>query len=84
MRQATATLNFDTARQGLHEITADVTRWTAAQGFAHTTVRSIAERAGVSAALILHHYGSKDALALCGLTTHMLVTLLLEHKLSNM
>lgn len=34
----------------------------AAQGFAHTTVRSIAERAGVSAALILHHYGSKDGL----------------------
>lgn len=34
----------------------------AAQGFAHTTVRSIAERAGVSAPLILHHYGSKDGL----------------------
>jgi secondary thiamine-phosphate synthase enzyme len=31
MRQATATLHFDTARQGLHEITADVTRWTSAQ-----------------------------------------------------
>ncbi len=34
----------------------------AARGFAHTTVRAIAERAGVSAALILHHYGSKDGL----------------------
>lgn len=34
----------------------------AAHGFAHTTVRAIAERCGVSAALILHHYGSKDGL----------------------
>ncbi|MEP7161322.1 MAG: TetR family transcriptional regulator [Dermatophilaceae bacterium] len=34
----------------------------AARGFAHTTVRGIAERAGVSAALILHHFASKDGL----------------------
>ncbi len=34
----------------------------AARGFAHTTVRRIAERAGVSAALILHHFASKDGL----------------------
>jgi len=32
MRQATGTLSFDTIRQGLLEITADVARWAAAQG----------------------------------------------------
>lgn len=32
------------------------------QGFAHTTVRQIAERAGVSAGLVMHHFGSKDRL----------------------
>ncbi|HEX9948196.1 MAG TPA: secondary thiamine-phosphate synthase enzyme YjbQ [Allosphingosinicella sp.] len=32
MRQSTGMLHFDTPRQGLHEITSDVTRWTAAQG----------------------------------------------------
>lgn len=31
-------------------------------GFAHATVRVIAERAGVSPALIVHHYGSKAGL----------------------
>ncbi|MBK7721805.1 MAG: TetR family transcriptional regulator [Austwickia sp.] len=34
----------------------------AAEGFATTTLRAIAERAGVSAALVVHHYGSKDGL----------------------
>ena len=33
MRQATAILHFDTPRQGLHEITREVTRWVSAQGF---------------------------------------------------
>ncbi|HEX9964357.1 MAG TPA: secondary thiamine-phosphate synthase enzyme YjbQ [Allosphingosinicella sp.] len=33
MRQAAGTLQFDTPRQGLHEITRDVTRWVSAQGF---------------------------------------------------
>jgi len=32
------------------------------RGVASTTVRAIAERAGVSAPLVIHHYGSKDAL----------------------
>lgn len=32
----------------------------ARQGFASTTVRQIAADAGVSAALVLHHFGSKD------------------------
>jgi secondary thiamine-phosphate synthase enzyme len=32
MRQATATLEFHTSRQGLLEITREVTAWTAAQG----------------------------------------------------
>lgn len=32
----------------------------ARQGFAGTTVREIAADAGVSAALVLHHFGSKD------------------------
>lgn len=32
------------------------------QGFAATTLRQIAEDAGVSAALIVHHFGSKDGL----------------------
>lgn len=31
-------------------------------GVAATTVRQVAERAGVSAALVIHHYGSKDGL----------------------
>lgn len=31
-------------------------------GFAHATVRAIAERAGVSPGLVIHHYGSKDRL----------------------
>ncbi|MER3388866.1 MAG: TetR family transcriptional regulator [Microcella sp.] len=33
-----------------------------AHGFDGTSVRAIAARAGVSAALVIHHYGSKDAL----------------------
>lgn len=33
-----------------------------AQGFDRTSVRAIAARAGVSAALVMHHFGSKDAL----------------------
>lgn len=32
------------------------------QGFAHTTVRQIAASAGVSPGLVIHHFGSKDAL----------------------
>jgi TetR/AcrR family transcriptional regulator, regulator of cefoperazone and chloramphenicol sensitivity len=32
------------------------------QGIDATSVRAIAERAGVSAALVIHHFGSKDAL----------------------
>ncbi len=32
------------------------------QGFDKATVRAIAERAGVSPALVIHHYGSKDGL----------------------
>ncbi|HET8779893.1 MAG TPA: TetR family transcriptional regulator, partial [Agromyces sp.] len=32
------------------------------QGFARTSVREIAADAGVSPALVIHHYGSKDAL----------------------
>lgn len=32
------------------------------RGFRATTVRAIAERAGVSAALVTHHFGSKEAL----------------------
>lgn len=32
------------------------------QGFPHTTIRQIAERAGVSAPLVMHHFGSKDKL----------------------
>lgn len=31
-------------------------------GFASTTVRRVAEEAGVSAALVIHHYGSKEGL----------------------
>lgn len=31
-------------------------------GFAATSVRQVAERAGVSAALVIHHYGSKSGL----------------------
>jgi len=34
----------------------------AERGVKATTVREIAERAGVSAALVIHHYGSKDRL----------------------
>ena len=34
------------------------------RGFAATTVRAIAEEAGVSAALVIHHFGTKDALRL--------------------
>jgi AcrR family transcriptional regulator len=34
------------------------------EGFRETTVRRIAEAAGVSAALIIHHFGSKDGLRL--------------------
>ncbi len=33
-----------------------------AQGFASTSVRAIADRADVSAALVMHHFGSKEAL----------------------
>jgi AcrR family transcriptional regulator len=33
-----------------------------ASGYAETTVRSIAESAGVSPALVIHHFGSKDGL----------------------
>lgn len=33
-----------------------------AYGFRATTVRQIAERAGVSPGLVIHHFGSKDAL----------------------
>lgn len=33
-----------------------------AQGYERTTVREIARDAGVSAALVIHHYGSKDGL----------------------
>lgn len=32
------------------------------QGFAHTTIRQVAERAGVSAPLVMHHFKSKDGL----------------------
>lgn len=31
-------------------------------GFGRTTIRAIAERAGVSPALVMHHFGSKDGL----------------------
>ncbi|MGF1600071.1 MAG: TetR/AcrR family transcriptional regulator [Acidimicrobiales bacterium] len=34
----------------------------ALQGFTETTVRQIAERASVSAGLVIHYYGSKDGL----------------------
>ena len=34
------------------------------RGFSGTTIRAIAEQAGVSAALVIHHFGSKDALRL--------------------
>ncbi len=34
----------------------------AREGFKSTTVRAIAERAGVSPALVVHHYGSKEGL----------------------
>ena len=34
----------------------------AEQGFGHTTIRQVAERAGVSAALVIHYFGSKDGL----------------------
>lgn len=33
-----------------------------AQGYTGTSVRAIAEQAGVSPALVMHHFGSKDAL----------------------
>lgn len=33
-----------------------------ANGFSGTSVRAIADRAGVSAALVMHHFGSKEAL----------------------
>lgn len=33
-----------------------------AQGFSATSIRAIAERAGVSAALVMHHFGSKESL----------------------
>ena len=33
-----------------------------AQGFSGTSVRAIADQAGVSAALVMHHFGSKGAL----------------------
>jgi TetR/AcrR family transcriptional regulator, regulator of cefoperazone and chloramphenicol sensitivity len=32
------------------------------KGFEHTTVRAIAAKAGISAALVIHHFGSKDGL----------------------
>ena len=31
-------------------------------GFQRTTVRAVAQRAGVSAGLVIHHFGSKDGL----------------------
>ena len=34
----------------------------AAEGFARTTVRAIAAEAGVSPALVIHHFGSKEGL----------------------
>lgn len=34
----------------------------AAEGFRATTLRAIGERAGVSAALVVHHFGGKDGL----------------------
>ncbi|MDY3677712.1 MAG: TetR family transcriptional regulator [Actinomyces urogenitalis] len=34
----------------------------AQHGFAHTTVRAVATAAGVSPALVIHHFGSKDGL----------------------
>jgi TetR/AcrR family transcriptional regulator, regulator of cefoperazone and chloramphenicol sensitivity len=40
---------------------AAITRF-GAQGFARTSVREIAADAGVSAALVIHHFGSKDGL----------------------
>ena len=39
MQQATGTLEFDTAGQGLVEITAEVERWTAAQGIGEGLLR---------------------------------------------
>jgi AcrR family transcriptional regulator len=32
------------------------------RGYAATTVRAIAERAGVTPGLVVHHYGTKEAL----------------------
>jgi AcrR family transcriptional regulator len=48
-----------TARARIRD--AAITRF-AAEGVARTTVRAIAEEAGVSPALVIHHFGSKDAL----------------------
>ena len=33
-----------------------------AQGFSGTSIKAVAQQAGVSPALVIHHFGSKDAL----------------------
>lgn len=59
MRSTSASSDDRTARARIRD--AAITRF-AADGIAATSVRAIAADAGVSPALVIHHFGSKDAL----------------------
>lgn len=59
MRSASASPDDRTARARIRD--AAITRF-AADGIAATSVRAIATEAEVSPALVIHHFGSKDAL----------------------
>jgi AcrR family transcriptional regulator len=68
-----------TARARIRD--AAITRF-AADGVARTSVRAIATEAGVSPALVIHHFGSKDALrAVCD---HHVAALVRERKTAAM
>jgi len=59
MRQATGILHFDTARQGLHEITGDVGRWTGAQGLAEGLLTLFCRH--TSASLLIQENAAPEA-----------------------
>lgn len=59
MRSVEVSVDDRTARARIRD--AAITRF-AADGVAATSVRAIAAEAGVSPALVIHHFGSKDAL----------------------